>query len=254
MAKLLKKLVTHRRYLILSLLNKVATRFGYSFQQKGLGYFDAKKVIKEARKRNLSVCEYLESNNVSGVGKRRDQIIETLFGILPNQLTNVLEVGTGTGMYMEKIIEHYRPTTYESYETNLGWVDYLQDQYNKKVNLISHNANGLNLSATASNTVDAVFSHGVFVYLPLILSVGYLEELVRVCKTNGFIVFDCFVSDAFGLDVIKKWQQINTYFPVVVPVNLITEFAADNNLKLVHSFNIRYHECTTRYFIFQKNG
>ncbi len=37
-----------------------------------------------------------------------------------------LEIGAGTGMYLEKVIDLYSPRTYEVYETAIDWVAILK--------------------------------------------------------------------------------------------------------------------------------
>jgi SAM-dependent methyltransferase len=237
-----------------SILNKIVNYYGFKLVPKGLDYFDPETQINAAKEKGLSLCEYLESYNVSGVGKRRDAIIESFKMHLPDVAKTILEIGAGTGMYMEKIIENYHPKKIEVYETNLGWVKYLKGEYNSKTNLVCHNADGVSLNYTKDYSVDLVFSNGVFVYLPLIQTFRYLEEMVRVCKPGGYIVFDCFTSKNFGIEIIKKWAESIHSFPVIISDELINEFGICFNLDLRASFNVNYHESYSTYFIFQKNS
>lgn len=248
------KIKSIRNLTSISILSKIVNYFGYKLVPKGLGYFDPETQIRAAREKDLTLCEYLESYNVSGVGKRRDAIIESLKMHLPDVVQIILEIGAGTGMYMEKIIDYYHPKKIEVYETNLGWVKYLEEEYNSKTNLVCHNADGVSLNYTKDYSVDLVFSHGVFVYLPLIQTFSYLEEMVRVCKPGGYIIFDCFTSKNFGVEIIKKWVESVYSFPVIISDELLNEFGIRYNLVLISSFNVNYHESYSTYFIFQKNS
>ncbi len=239
---------------LLAHANRILNRFGYKIENKGLGYLDPIKVVEEARSRNLTLCEYLERFNIGGVGQRRDAIISTLQQYLPKQLDTVLEIGAGTGMYLEKVIDLYSPRTYEVYETAIDWVAYLEAQYSQRTRLICHNANGTTLHNTKAASVDAVLAHGVFVYLPVIASFGYLEEAVRVLAPKGILIFDCFIAEHFGVDIIKQWQNdpYKWTFPVLISQSLVTEFAARYGLTLIATFHINYHASFSTYFVLHK--
>jgi SAM-dependent methyltransferase len=240
----------------IGLLNRILNIFGYKAVPKGLGYLSAREVVTKARQKNLSLCEYLEENNVGGVGKRRDLIINALQQYLPLRLTNVLEIGAGTGMYLERIVELCSPTTYEVYETSLEWVGYLNQVYSERTGLKCHNADGSSLRGTTSASVDAAFCHGVFVYLPLITTIGYLEEMVRVTKPEGWIIFDCFLTQNFGVDIVKQWQSdpYRYTFPVAISEDLIKEFLAKYGLICVGRFDTPYHASFSTYFVLRKRS
>ncbi len=180
--------------MITSILKKIVSRYGYSIVPKGLGYLDAAQTVNAARQSNLSLAEYLENNNIGGVGVRRDRIIDTLTKHISHSLEKIVEIGTGTGIYMEKIHEFYHPVRYEVYETNQGWVDYLADSYKNTLGVKIHNADGQTLKQTPDGYTDAVYAHGVFVYIPLLSTIKYLEESIRVVKRHGYIIFDCFLT------------------------------------------------------------
>lgn len=239
---------------IIGLLSRVLNIWGYKVVPKGLGYFSAHDVVNKARQNNLSLCEYLEGNKLGGLGKRRDLIINALQQYLPGKLTNVLEVGAGTGMFLEKIVEHYCPINYEVYETSLDWVSYLNHEYSGKTGLKCHNADGSSLMGTTSESIDAVFCHGVFVYLPLITTFGYLEEMTRVAKPGGCIIFDCFLTHNFGLDILKQWQREPHHwtFPVAISEDLIKEFLAKFGLICFGRFDTPHVASLSTYFVLRK--
>lgn len=251
-----KILRTSPRLVIVFVLNKIANRFGYGFQKSGLGYYSAKDIVRKAKYRNLTICEFLETFERSAEGQkgRRDFIIKSISDFIPRSVVNpkILEIGTGTGIFFEKFVELYQPILYESYETNVGWAAYLRKEYSSRVKLVSRIPNGYNLQDTLSASMDILVCHGVFVYLPVVQSFGYLLEMVRVCKDNGLIIFDCFVSDNLSIESILKFTDAKKYFPVFVTKKLVEEFAVQNNLRLIHSFDAGYHESYSTYFIFQK--
>ena len=106
----------------------------------------------------------------------------------------------------------------------------------------------------STESIDAVFAHAVFVYLPLITTFGYLEEAVRVLAPNGVLIFDCFVAEHFEVDIIKQWQsESHKYtFPVVLPKSLIHQFAGRYRLTYLGTFDINYHASFSTYFVYRK--
>jgi SAM-dependent methyltransferase len=234
--------------------NRILNRFGYKLETKGLEYLDPVTTVRAARDRNLDVCEYLEGFNIAGVGRRRDAIIAALRPSLPQHLDAVLEIGAGTGMFLEKILDLCSPQTYEVYETSVGWVAHLEEQYSRRTQLRCYDCDGMTLRNTKTASVDAVFAHGVFVYLPLIVTFGYLEEAVRVLAPGGSLIFDCFLGERFGVDVIKQWQNdpYKWSFPVVISEGLIGDFADRYGLTLVNTFDIGYHASFSTYFVYRR--
>ena len=191
---------------------------GYTIKPKGLGYFNAKAVVKQARHAGLSVTEYLENSNLGGVGKRRDEIINALQErkvLYPCK--KIVEIGAGTGMYLEKFIEICKPDVYEIYETDKGWTKYLKKTYSHKTRLKVHNAEGDSLRDTADNSADIISAHGVFVYLPLIHTFQYLQEAVKICSQNGLIIFDFFSDRIFTVSEVLAFKKKNPQydFPVI---------------------------------------
>ena len=100
-----------------------------------------------------------------------------------------------------------------------------------------------------------MFAHGVFVYLPVIVTFGYLEEAIRVLTTGGLLVFDCFIAKRFGIDTIRQWQNdpYNYKFPTTISQSLISEFAVRFGLTIAGTFEVNYHASSSTYFILRKS-
>lgn len=240
--------------LIKNFIDRSLNKYGFRLQPTGSGYFNPSDVVPQAMQMNLSLCEYLEKTNKGGVGVRRDFIVEEIFKTVHLQSPNILEIGAGTGMYVEKFISNYNPAQYEVYETNQNWVEYLKKEYASKGNLKFHYADGMSLHQTMSKSVDLLTMHGVTVYIPVIESLNYLYEMYRVCKKDGFIIFDCFTDENFTLNTVNQWleDKYKYTFPVVIPMKLINEFVEKNNLNLIKKFDIHYHASKSTYFIYKK--
>lgn len=237
-------------------LTTILNSRGYKITKTGLLFLDAKSTIKAARQKGMSVCDFLESkeDHPDKIG-RRDRIIEKLkaIGVFEN-VSTVCEIGPGTGRYLEKVIALARPEIYEVYETDRGWVDFLEAEYggNCGCTLRCHNADGITLQQTGTETCDLVHAHAVFVYLPLLQTLEYLKECVRICRPGGYIVFDCFLDTSFTWIVVELWLKGAYRFPVIIPGHILEDFARNNGLCLIKTFSMIYGANSVDYHIWQK--
>jgi SAM-dependent methyltransferase len=234
-----------------------ANAMGYNLVPKGLGYFSVQDVVPKALAAGKSLCDYLEDENIGGVGRRRDLIIDSLRqrGVFHAKST-IIEIGAGTGIYLEKTIEHAQPERAEVYETALDWVAYLREQHsNKGTKLICHNADGRTLKYSPDTSADLILAHAVFVYIPMLSSMRYLIDSARVLKPGGLLVFDVFNDLRFHLETVNTWlNDGNGYvFPVVMSDALIREYAAANRLRVVDTFDTPLHASHSTYYILQKD-
>lgn len=238
------------------LIRLAPSRMGFAIVPKGLGYFDAEKVLQQAEAAGLPLVEYLESSDLGGVGRRREDVIDALRGAgVFEPCDTVLEIGAGTGIYLERTIELCRPQRCEVYETNPGWVRYLRRHLAGRVrDLRVQDADGLTLRQTADASVDRVLAHGVFVYLPLTTTLGYLVEAVRVLRPGGLLVFDGFSEADLGFDQLLAFKRANpTYaFPVLLGEALLDGFARRYQLELLLSVPVPYHGITSTFRVYAK--
>jgi SAM-dependent methyltransferase len=229
---------------------------GYTLVKAGQGYIAAQEVVAAARSRGLSVCEYRESleDNPRKVG-RRDRIVKRLkeAGVFQN-ITTVCEIGTGTGMYLEKILLSASPSRYEVYETDVGWVDFIKAEYgaHSTCRVVCHPCDGRSLSDTGDGSVDLVHAHGVFVYLPLLQSLAYLRECIRVSRPGGFIVFDCYLDSTFSsMKQVEPWLAGSHHWPVVIPKVLLDDLASRYHMRVVDQFDEIHASGTCNYLIWK---
>ncbi len=234
----------------------ISSRTGLAVTRTGQGFIDADRTVAAARAAGLSVCEWLEAGEADPRKKgRRDHIVERLrlAGALEG-LHSVCEVGAGTGRYLEGVLRRSCPETYEVYETDPGWVRYLESEFGHRpsLSLVCHPADGRTLGSTRTNACDLVHAHGVFVYLPLLQSIGYLRECVRVCRPGGHIAFDYLPERVLGWRDVQGWLAGPHRFAVCIPSALLEELAAALGVELVQRFEVPYGPGVAEYLVWKK--
>lgn len=238
---------------LLKTINNLLGTFGLelvrsSHQSKGKGYISAKETVAAAKKNNLSVCDYLEKIwNQQG---DTDKVIENMKrgGVFAKSIKNILEIGPGSGRYLEKVMRICNPITYEIYETAQDGADWLAKEYN----IISRKADGKTLCHTESSSIDLVHAHGVFVYLPFLTSYQYFQEIVRVTNNNGFVVFDIISEDCLDDETATKWLQSGLDYPCFLSKSYVKAFFIKAGFSFVGDFFTRYGPGKSQYLFFQK--
>ncbi|PZV14492.1 MAG: hypothetical protein DCF20_12650 [Pseudanabaena sp.] len=225
---------------------------GYSNSSPyALGYISAKETIDVSSKSGLSVGDYLET--IWDQKDNRYIIIDELnkFGIFNINIKNICEIGTGAGLYAEKTAELCQPVRYESYEPDKDWAEWLT----KKYNIISHDADGKSLSCTQTSSIDLVLAHGVFVYLPFLLTYRYFQEIVRVTNDEGYAVFDILSEECFDDNTLKSWVDSEQMFPCFLSEDYIIEFFTKHRFSLIGEFfNHKFNVGKSKYLIFKKES
>lgn len=214
-------------------------------------YINARDTIRAARSKNISVCEYLE--------ELWDQKGDTAFVInemkahscfKPN--TYVCEIGPGSGRYLESVIRQIAPLGYDIYEIADDWAEWLATTYGPTVR--RQEADGQSLKHTPDGSCHLIHAHGVFVYLSLLNSFHYFHEMIRVCASGGYIVFDFFAENAFTLPVIANWLKFPERYPVILNEKKIIDFFSENGFTLIHQFSKKYGHSQSTYVIFKNQG
>ncbi len=233
---------------ILGLINlRLIKASHFTNNSNNLGYISAKETVKNAQKENLSVCDYVEK--IWNQRGETQKVIDNMenFGVFENANPTICEIGTGTGRYIEKVIEKCNPVRYESYETALDWADWLKKEYD----IISQESDGLSLRSTDDNSIDLIHSHGVFVYLPFFDSLRYFKEISRVSSKNAIIVFDCITEECLDEISLNKWLNSEYNFPQILPEKYIFYFFPINKYKLIGNFFTPYGQGKSKYFVFK---
>lgn len=187
-------------------VKRLLAQMGLAITQVGetattFGYISSKETVSAAEREGLSVCDYVEKlwDKPGDTQRIIDQM--ALCGVFEARDPNILEIGTGTGRYLEKVLGKCKPAKYESYETARDWAEWLQSKYP----IVPHEADGVSLRQTPAHSVDILHAHGVFVYLPFLVSYRYWIEIWRVMRSGGSIVFDIISEDCLDELTVEKW-------------------------------------------------
>lgn len=219
-------------------------------------YIHCEKTVEAAKLCRLTINDYLEQNENTPLKiGHRTRILEHMkkYSLLDIQGKNVLEIGSGTARFLEKIIQ-CEPNIYVVYETDEAWSAYTQKTYGaeEKIRLIVNVANGSNLNKTRNETMDVVYAHGVFVYLPFVTAVGYLKEISRVCKSGGLVCLDWYYDTDWNMEIIEANEHFGNRWPVVVSRNLIEQCYEELGFVVIGEFTEIYSCSFSRYVILRK--
>lgn len=234
--------------LLLAQKGLVITRIGETTNRSSLGYISAKETVSAAEREGLSVCDYVEKL----WAKQGDtqKVIEQMAscGAFVAINPNVVEIGTGTGRYLEKVFHKCKPAKYESYETARDWAEWLQTKYP----IVSHEADGVTLRQTPSKSADLVHAHGVFVYVPFLVSYRYWMEIWRITKNGGIVVFDIISEDSLDEGTVGKWLNSKHNYPCFLSRSYVVSLFSKQGFSLVSNFRNRYGEGQSEYLVFMR--
>lgn len=211
-----------------------------------LSFRETRRAAREAGK---PIGDYLESIwNCVGQADRVVQRMQQL-GCL-SRCENVLEIGPGSGRFLQAVRHCANPNHYEIYETALEWARWLSKTNSPYV--VQQPADGHSLSATTDRSCDLVHGHGVFVYLPPLISFEYFKEMARVCRLEGHIIFDFFPSEEFDEASVLRWLSTNDRFATVLPRSAVTRFFERRGFTVVGEFYRRVSEGRGLYLAFRR--
>jgi hypothetical protein len=206
-------------------------------------------ILKEARKANLSLADYIDGKfHVPGATQSTIDQLAT-FGVFGAQVRRICEVGPGSGRYLEKVQRLCAPCSYEIYETDQEWSDWLARSYR----VTAHDANGTTLRDTATGSVDLVHAHKVFVYLHSVVTCQYFDEMIRVARPEGQIVFDIVSENCMDDPLLEKWIASRVYYPCMMPREFVIAFFARRHCSLRGSFFAPMRPGESEYLVFVKD-
>jgi SAM-dependent methyltransferase len=186
---------------------------GYSDDPAIKPFLSARKTMSGARRAGLSLRDYVDQYSAEpGATAATVQAMLEL-AELGDSAERVCEIGPGTGRYADLVIAALRPAVYEVYETADDWLPHLRELPGVKL----MPADGHTLSHTATGTVDLVHAQKVFVYLPFVITVGYLTEMARVVKPGGVMAFDIVTENCMDEAVTEHWVSQSATIYSMIP-------------------------------------
>jgi SAM-dependent methyltransferase len=210
--------------------------------------------LKAAAAARMSVGEYIDGvmNGIPGATQSTIQQMRAL-GVFVGPIRVVLEIGPGSGRYLEKTLLECSPERYEIYETAGPWVNYLERTYS----VVVRPTDGVTLAATPDDSVDLVQAHKVFSGADLLVTLRYWREMARVAAPGGFVVFDIVTEGCLSPETVDRWaaSELKTgSYPAAVPRQGACDFFSSRGFRLAGSFTVPMGPGTTEVLAFQKRA
>ena len=211
-------------------------------------FLSLRDTLEQAKLAGQSVGDYIDTRyQVPGATRETIQELAQC-GVLNDKVETICEIGPGSGRYLEHVVRLCKPKSYEIYETAREWSNWLVETYH----VTGRQPDGISLRHTASRSVDLVHAHKVFVYLDFIVSFQYFEEMVRVTRSGGYIVFDIVSERCMPEADIEKWAARRIYYPHVIPREMVIAFFVKRQCSLHYNFFAPLLLSRSEYFVFLK--
>ena len=211
--------------------------------------------MRASRAAGLSVGDYIDEvmNGTPGATRSTVDELRTL-GVFAAMPDTVLEIGPGSGRYLEKTLKECSPTRYEIYETAQPWADYLVDTFG----VVAQPVTGFGLDATPDNSVDLVQAHKVFNTLTFLGACRYFFEMARVTRPGGRIVFDVMTETCLDPETMRVWATKggsgHDSFPAAMPRRTCVDLFATLGFSLEAGFLAPLGVASTEVLVFKQTA
>ncbi|GGN27169.1 methyltransferase domain-containing protein [Streptomyces fuscichromogenes] len=211
--------------------------------------------MRAARATGLSVGDYIDEVMNGTPGATQATVDELrargVFAANPN---TVLEIGPGSGRYLEKTLKECSPERYEIYETAAPWADYLVDTFG----VVAQPTTGSSLAPTPDGSVDLVQAHKVFNTVTFLGASRYFFEMARVTRTGGRIVFDVMTENCLDPAAVRAWATEggagHDSYPAAMPRRTCVDLFATLGCSLEAGFLAPMGVATTEVLVFAKTA
>jgi hypothetical protein len=215
----------------------------------GLPYLSAADTTAAAARDGLSVRDYVER-----LYGQEGEVAATLGRIEQSgafaEPARMLEIGAGTGRYMDEILKRHSPMSYQVYEPARDWSAWLAQAYPSAT---VQPADGHSLAHTVDGGADLLMAFGVFVYLPFLTAAAYFEEMGRVASPRGWVVFDamteaCYTEPRLQGLLAAKVRSLN-----IIPKAWLEAHFAGHGFRLVDNFMRPYSGQVSEMMVYRRD-
>jgi hypothetical protein len=215
-------------------------------------YIPFEPTLQAARQVGVSVGDYIDSV-MNGTPNATQATIDQMaaLGVFAAPIETVVEIGPGSGRYLEKTLKACPSARYEIYETAQKWATYVAEKYGA----IWQPTDGRSLAATPTGSVDLVQAHKVFSSIPFLATARYWLEIFRVTRPGAFAVFDIVTEACMTPELVTRWVSSgrgSASYPALTPRAVAIDTFASNGFGLVGSFIVPMGPGTTETFVFRK--
>ncbi len=208
--------------------------------------------IKAAERAGLSVGDYIDEVMSNTPGATQAVVDEmSRLGVFAGRIESVVEIGPGSGRYLEKVQGCCAAVHYEIYETAGLWADYVVSKYK----VVLQPTDGKTMRVTPDASADLVHAHKVFPSIPFVETCSYWMEMARVARSGGHVVFDIITEDCIDSELFEKWVAAETgggSFPAIMPRSLALDCFESRGFDLVGSFFVPVGPGKAEVFVFRK--
>jgi SAM-dependent methyltransferase len=159
----------------------------------------------------------------------------------------VVEIGPGTGRYLEQVLNRAIPSEYQIYEIADDWRNWLGGTY---PSITVCQTDGRSLAETGTRTADLILSFGVFVYLPLTTSLRYFREIHRAAAPGSFVIFDIISEKTIEGRLLDQWIASGLNYPTFLSSEYVEEVFEGAGFSLVDSFTSKFGPAVSEFLIF----
>jgi Methyltransferase domain len=211
------------------------------------------ETLRAVERSGLSVGDYIDTviNKIPGATQATIDQMDGL-GVFSGPIDTVVEIGPGSGRYLEKTIAACSPTRYEIYETSGPWADYVAAKYK----VLPQATNGESLGSTPTDSVDLVQAHKVFCATSFLATVRYWLECVRVTRRGGYVAFDIVTESCMDPETLRQWAISgvisDSSYPTLIPRSVAVQYFEGQDFSLVGSFFVPLPPGRTETFVFRK--
>ncbi|MFF1697919.1 methyltransferase domain-containing protein [Streptomyces sp. NPDC058257] len=211
-------------------------------------FLSARRTLAAARRAGVSVEDHID--RYSAAAGATAETVDALLRLadLGEHVERVCEIGPGSGRYAARVTAATHPDAYEIYETAGDWLPRLRSL----PNVVVRPADGHTLSATATGSVDLAHAHKVFVYIPLVVTVGYLDEMARVVRPGGIVAFDVVNENCLDAATTKNWVASGATLYGMISRTWLLDRLAQRGLSLLGSHFVPLSGGRTELLVFRR--